>query len=92
MSDIVREDQPEPRPAIREYPAPGIVITWEAQRCKHAAECVHGLPSVFDRDRRPWIDPAAATVDEIVTVIDRCPSYALGYRADDGRVRTAPAE
>ncbi|MFF0633350.1 (4Fe-4S)-binding protein [Nocardia sp. NPDC004151] len=76
--------------AIREYSAPGVTITWEPGRCRHAQECVHGLPSVFDRDRRPWIDPSAASVDDIVDVIDRCPSYALGYRTGDGRTRTAP--
>jgi uncharacterized Fe-S cluster protein YjdI len=51
---------------------------------------VRGLPAVFDRDRRPWIDAGAATVDEVVAVVDRCPSFALGYRTEDGRVRTAP--
>jgi uncharacterized Fe-S cluster protein YjdI len=79
------------RPAIREYAADGIVITWEAGRCRHATECVRGLPAVFDRGRRPWIEADAADVDDIVTVIDRCPSYALGYRTADGRSRTAPA-
>jgi uncharacterized Fe-S cluster protein YjdI len=79
------------RPAIREYSADGIVVTWEPGRCEHAAECVRGLPRVFNRDRRPWIDATGAAVDEIVTVIDRCPSFALGYRTGDGRTRTAPA-
>ena len=75
---------------IREYAAPGVTITWEPARCRHATECVRGLPAVFDRDRRPWIDAGAATVDEVVAVVDRCPSFALGYRTEDGRVRTAP--
>lgn len=70
--------------AIREYAAPGIVVTWESDRCRHAAECVHGLPGVFDTSARPWIDPNGATVDELVEVIDRCPSYALGYRRTTG--------
>ena len=75
--------------AIREYAAPGITVTWEASRCQHAAECIRGLPQVFDRDARPWINSAGADADEVVAVINRCPSYALGYRADDGRVRAA---
>ncbi|RNL79017.1 (4Fe-4S)-binding protein [Nocardioides marmorisolisilvae] len=75
---------------IREYVAPGVTITWEPGRCRHATECVRGLPTVFDRERRPWIAADAATVDEVVEVVDRCPSFALGYRTDDGRVRTAP--
>lgn len=79
-------ETPEP---TREYAAPGIVVTWEAGRCQHAAECVRGLPRVFDSQARPWIDPHGARVDEIVEVVDRCPSYALGYRTDDGRTRHA---
>lgn len=75
---------------IREYVGPGIMVTWEPGRCQHAAECVRGLPGVFDRAVRPWIDPHGATADELVDVIDRCPSYALGYRTEDGRTRVPP--
>lgn len=75
---------------IIEYPAPGIVVTWEPARCQHAAECVSGLPQVFDPQKRPWITADEASVQELVMVIDRCPSFALGYRTDDGRHRVAP--
>lgn len=80
----------KPQTGISEYAAPGIVVTWEPTRCQHAAECVRGLPAVFDAQKRPWITPGEASVDELVTVIDRCPSFALGYRTDDGRERVAP--
>ncbi len=75
---------------FRSYPAPGITVTWDASRCRHATECVRGLPLVFDPTRRPWITPEAAAVDDVIDVVDRCPSYALGYRTNDGRQRTAP--
>lgn len=77
---------------IIEYPTTGIVVTWEPGRCQHAAECVGGLPQVFDPQRRPWIMADAASVEDLVTVIDRCPSFALGYRTDDGRHRVAPTQ
>lgn len=77
---------------IHEYAAPGVTVTWEPGRCRHAGECVRGLPAVFEVDRRPWIDPAAAPAEQVVEVIDRCPSYALGYRTADGRARTAPPD
>ena len=76
---------------IREYEADGLVVTWEPARCAHAAECVQGLPLVFDRARRPWIEATNAPPEAVVTVIDRCPSYALGYRTADGRSRVAPS-
>lgn len=75
---------------IIEYPAPGIVVTWEPTRCQHAAECVGGLPAVFDPKKRPWIRATEASIDDLVATIDRCPSFALGYRTDDGRTRVAP--
>lgn len=75
---------------IHEYAGDGIVVTWEPARCRHAAECVGGLPRVFDTTRRPWITPGSADAEEIVEVVDRCPSFALGYRTHDGRTRTAP--
>lgn len=80
----------EQRPEILEYSTPGMVVTWEPARCQHARECVGGLPAVFDPAKRPWITPDEASVDELVTTIDRCPSFALGYRTEDGRERHAP--
>ena len=76
----------------REYEARGIVVTWEPERCQHARECVRGLPMVFNARERPWVRPEGASVEELVTVIDRCPSYALGYRTDDGRMRVPPTD
>jgi uncharacterized Fe-S cluster protein YjdI len=89
--DVMGEDAGgADRERIKEYPGLGIVVTWQAGRCQHATECVRGLPQVFDSQVRPWIDPSRATADEIVEVIDRCPSFALGYRTEDGRARVAP--
>jgi uncharacterized Fe-S cluster protein YjdI len=39
-----------------------------------------------------WIEPEAAEVEDVIEVIDRCPSFALGYRAENGRMRIAPSE
>ncbi|MEU8258959.1 (4Fe-4S)-binding protein [Micromonospora inaquosa] len=37
-----------------------MTVTFEARRCWHAAECVRGLPEVFDTGQRPWIRPDGA--------------------------------
>lgn len=47
--------------------------------CAHVEYCVLQLPGVFDRSRRPWIDPDGASVAEIVALCEKCPSGALGY-------------
>ena len=47
--------------------------------CAHAGRCTDGLPSVFRLNQEPWIEPAAADGDEIITTIQKCPSGALSY-------------
>jgi uncharacterized Fe-S cluster protein YjdI len=61
-----------------------IDVSYDARRCLHAAECLRGLPAVFDRKRRPWILPSAAGVDEIAAVIAKRPSGALQFIRLDG--------
>lgn len=45
----------------------------------HAAECLGGLPEVFDGSKRPWIDPSGAAPERVMEVVRRCPSGALQY-------------
>ncbi|TDE37692.1 (4Fe-4S)-binding protein [Actinomadura sp. 6K520] len=66
------------------YKGRSITVTFEAMRCLHAAECVRGLPEVFDTARRPWIRPDGAPADRLSEVVRRCPSGALQYRLADG--------
>jgi uncharacterized Fe-S cluster protein YjdI len=68
----------------RAYEAPEITVTFEARRCLHAAECVNGLPEVFDTSRRPWIRPDGAPADRLAEVVRRCPSGALQYTLTRG--------
>lgn len=67
------------------YRGDGITVHFEAARCIHAAECVQGLPGVFDPKARPWIQPTHATTDEVAAVVARCPTGALKTVRDDGR-------
>ncbi|MYX15646.1 hypothetical protein GTY67_20020 [Streptomyces sp. SID8374] len=68
----------------RSYEGRAITVTFEAARCRHAAECVRGLPEVFDTARRPWIRPDAADAGQVAEVVRRCPSGALRYERADG--------
>lgn len=69
---------------IHRYATDGIVVTYEIRRCIHARECVRGLPAAFDPERKPWVDPNAATPGEVARVIERCPTGALQYERKDG--------
>ena len=53
---------------------------YDRGRCRHYAECVRGLPQVFDPTRRPWIRADLADADTVAEVVRRCPTGALHYR------------
>jgi uncharacterized Fe-S cluster protein YjdI/CDGSH-type Zn-finger protein len=82
------EFRSEPRYAAdakKEYRNDRIAVTWEPAYCIHAADCLNGLPEVFDALRRPWIEVDRASADEIAEVVMRCPTGALHFeRFDDG--------
>lgn len=78
--------------ARRAYSAEGITVTFEAGRCIHAAECVRGLPEVFDVRKRPWVRPNNSDPETVARVVLRCPSGALRFERADGGGETAPAE
>lgn len=79
---------------MHRYEGTALTVVYDSQRCIHAAECVHGLPEVFDVERRPWVAPDAAAADQVAEVIGRCPSGALHYQPNQPNERTAgvPAE
>lgn len=68
----------------RIYNSDAIDVSYEARRCIHAAECVRGLPSVFDTEQRPWIQPANGEADAVAAVVLRCPTGALHFTRKDG--------
>lgn len=69
---------------VKEYWSDEILVTYDPARCIHAAECIRGLPQVFDTSKRPWIQPANATADQVAQVVMRCPTGALHFERKDG--------
>ena len=47
--------------------------------CAHAGHCTDNLASVFKLDAEPWIDADAASAEDIINTIKKCPSGALSY-------------
>ena len=66
----------------RDYIGKRITIHDNRCVCAHPRLCVGGLPEVFRLGERPWIDPDAAEPEEIIKVIEKCPSGALSYSVD----------
>ncbi|MBC6497490.1 MAG: CDGSH iron-sulfur domain-containing protein [Alphaproteobacteria bacterium GM7ARS4] len=47
--------------------------------CSHAGICTETLKSVWRMGIEPWIDPDGAKTQDIINVIQQCPSGALRY-------------
>lgn len=65
---------------MKEYSNDEITVLWDPNKCIHSKNCVRGLPGVFNHDSRPWINILGASSEEIMKVIDKCPSGALSYK------------
>jgi uncharacterized Fe-S cluster protein YjdI len=61
----------------KKYPLGDHAIVWNPEKCVHSAHCFRTLPRVFNPRIKPWIQPEAATPEEITTVVMACPSGAL---------------
>ena len=69
----------EGKSIIKKYVKEELTIVWEPKKCIHAAVCVKELPGVYDPNAKPWIKPENASVDQLKSQIDKCPSGALSY-------------
>jgi uncharacterized Fe-S cluster protein YjdI len=65
---------------LQTYESAEITVTFDPTVCTHSAQCIRGLPGVFDVRRARWVDVSAASADEIATQVARCPSGALQVR------------
>ena len=74
----------------REYRSEQIVVYWEPGLCVHAAECLRGLPQVFNARLRPWVSVNAASAGEIAAVVAHCPTSALRFERLDGGPQEQP--
>ena len=65
---------------IKTYEKDDLVVYWDRSLCRHAGECVRGNKDIFDAHRIPWVNLDVADKEEIMKIIDRCPSGALSYK------------
>ena len=74
------------------YSGADVTVSYTLKRCIHAAECVNGLPAVFDPASKPWVKADKAPADEVAEVILRCPSGALKFERHDGGAEETPPQ
>jgi uncharacterized Fe-S cluster protein YjdI len=59
------------------YPTPEVLVTFDPNLCRSMGACLRADPAVFDRSRPDWIRPEAASPEQIVALVARCPTGAL---------------
>lgn len=69
--------------AEKDYTNGTVTVHWKSEICQHAAKCVSNLPKVFNTAKRPWINMDGAPTEDIVRVVEMCPSGALTYHYND---------
>lgn len=69
----------------RRYTNGEITIIWRATECTHSTLCYTRLRAVFDPLKRPWIMPSGATTEQILEIIELCPTLALTFFWNDDK-------
>jgi len=64
---------------VHSYSNDEITISWNANTCFHSEVCTKNLSSVFNLKQKPWINVNGATKEEVIKLINSCPSGALSY-------------
>ncbi len=68
------------KPTKKTYESDELVVEWQPSLCIHSEKCWRGLPEVFRRDEKPWVNTDGAEDIRIKEQLDICPSGALsGY-------------
>ena len=62
------------------YRGKDVDVSFDPDVCVHSGKCVAGYPRCWSAKRRPWIEPDAATANDVAAQVKRCPSGALQFR------------
>ena len=87
------ENQLDPgKDRLDTYRGEKITIHDNRSLCAHAGYCTDGLASVFRRHEDPFVDAGGASAEEIIEIINQCPSGALSYSIENVDETLEPGE
>ena len=67
-------------------------VFWDGRLCIHIQECGRAKGDLFVGGRKPWCQPDEVDIDNVVAVVERCPSGALTFQVKDGSIEESPDE
>ncbi len=68
------------RKVYREYTNGEITVEWRSELCNHSGVCINELPAVFNILQIPWVDMKGAPTEDIIRIVEECPTKALAWR------------
>lgn len=72
------------------FPGTKINVEWDGRLCIHVAECGQAKGELFVTGRQPWCQPDLVTLEDVIDVVERCPSGALTYESNEKTVKESP--
>jgi len=74
------------------FPGKQVDVVWDERLCIHIAECGRSTGDLFVGGRQPWCRPDLVEAEEVIDVVERCPSGALTCDAKQADYKESPGQ